>query len=188
MKHFGWKATSFAAVLLYALFGILMLLWPTFLLRFTNYILATVLCAVAVSLIVHYFRVTVTLGAPGFSLALGLLLLLIGVVLFVKPNLLQNLLPFIWGLALVIGGFGKVQMSADLKRVGDSKWWTIMLGAVISLVLGVLCILQPGTIATMLTMFIGISLLAEAALDLIAMLIMRRRVGQSYAGGSGSVR
>ena len=188
MKHTAWGATSLAVVLVYALLGAMMLIWPTFLLNFANYILATVLCLIAIGMIVHYFRNSAISGAQSMSLGLGLLLLLVGIVLFLKPRLLQNLLPFIWGLALVAGGFGKVQMSVDLKRIGDRGWWTIMLGAIVSLVLGVLCVLKPGTIAAALAMFIGISLLVEAALDLYAILLMRKRIGKAFPNGTREVR
>ena len=43
--------------------------------------------------------------------------------------LLASLLPVIWGVSLLIGGFGKIQFAADLRRFGDRRWWTLLLGA-----------------------------------------------------------
>lgn len=82
----------------------------------------------------------------------------------------------IWGVSLLIGGFGKIQFAADLHRFGDRRWWTLLLGAFLSFALGILCLANPIYIAQTIFVFIGICLLAEAVLDLVTLLMVRRHL------------
>ena len=187
MKSNSWGLPGLVAVLIYLLCGLAMLIWPDFMVNFAVYLFAGALCVFGIVLIINYWRSSAYEGALGYSLTLGLLTLLVGIVLICKPNILSTLLPFLWGLAMLVGGFGKVQMSVDLKRIGDNRWWILLIGAAVSLVLGVLCVLKPGAIATALAMFIGISLLVESVLDLVAILTLRKKIREAFPEGTGTV-
>ena len=93
-----------------------------------------------------------------------------------SPLFLAELLPFVWGVALLVGGFGKVQMAADLKRIGDRFWWYALIAALLSFVLGALAITRPVFIAAVLTQFVGASLLVEGVLDLVSFLTLNKRI------------
>ena len=88
----------------------------------------------------------------------------------------MNILPFLWGVAMIAGGFGKFQMAFDLKRIGHNRWWLLLIGALVSFVLGTFSVTQPAFLATVVTQFAGISLLVEAVLDLGALLLIKREV------------
>ena len=173
-KSWGWGITGGALVAFYAVCGLLLLLWPNLALLIADYALATVLCAIGFVMILGYVRGDTLEGMLGYGLAKGLLLALVGVVLFVKPALLITVLPFLWGVTMIAGGFAKLQMGVDLRRISRERWWLMLLGALVSFVLGVFSILQPSFIAYTVTQFAGISLLVEAALDTAAMLTIRR--------------
>lgn len=159
------QGSAWAAVAFYSVCGLLLLLWPTLALDIANYALAIGLCAVGVVLIVRYIRMSALDAVMGVSLALGLVAILLGAVLLLDPKILVAVLPFLWGLTLLIGGFGKVQVAFDLKRIGAKRWWLSLLVAALSFVLGVLAVTKPAFIASVFTQFIGIALLAEAVLD-----------------------
>lgn len=175
---YNWNRTTscWAAILFYAVCGVLLLLWPNLALSIANYALAVILCAIGVIAIVGYARGSVLDGVLGIQLALGLVTVCFGILLFFNPDFLRAMLPFLWGLSLLIGGFGKVQMSVDLKRIGDKYWWTVLIGAVVSFVLGALAVAQPAFIATVIMQFIGISLLVEAVLDLVAFFTINKKI------------
>ena len=115
-------------------------------------------------------------GALGMELALGLGALCVGVLMLLFPELLQALLPFLWGISLLTGGFGKVQMAVDLKRIGENRWWILLIGSVLSFVLGVFAITKPAFLATAMVQFVGVSLLVEGAVDLVAFIGINRRL------------
>lgn len=178
MKKFEWNftSTSLTAIIFYGICGLLLLVLPSEALAIANYAIAAILAVAGVISIISYFRASVVIGRFSFQLAIGLALLSFGVLLFCYPTFLAQLLPAIWGLSLLVGGFGKIQASADLKRFGDAKWWIMLIGALLSFVLGVLSLANPIYIAQTIFVFIGICLLAEAALDLASFIVIRKRV------------
>lgn len=174
----NWSLTgvSLAAIIFYAVCGLLLLLLPTEALAIANYAIAALLLVMGVVCIIGYFRGSVIIGQFGFLLAVGMVLVTLAVVMFCYPTLLASLLPVIWGTSLLIGGFGKIQFAADLRRFGDRRWWTLLLGALLSFALGILCLANPIYIAQTIFVFIGICLLAEAVLDLVTLLMVRRHL------------
>lgn len=175
-KSFKWNVTGWSVILFYAICGLLLLLWPDMALLIANYALAAVLCAIGLALVIGYIRGDAVEGMLGYGMAKGLLMILLGAVLLIRSDILVKLLPFLWGVAMVAGGFTKTQMAFDLKRIGHARWWLMLIGALISFLLGVASILQPEFIAIAVTLFAGIALLVEAALDLAAMFIMKREL------------
>lgn len=168
------QGSIWAAIIFYAICGLLLILWPELALTIANTALSVALCATGVVMIVSYIRMSAIDALKGVSLALGLVLLCVGVLLLFNPDVIINLLPFVWGITLLAGGFGKVQIAFDLKRIGDGKWWLVLIGSLFSFVLGVLAVAQPAFIASSIMRFIGIALLVEAVLDIIAELVTGR--------------
>lgn len=178
MKKFVWNltSTSLTAIVFYAVCGLLLLLLPTQAITIANYVIAGIMAAVGIICIITYFSDSVIVGNFGLRLAGGLALICFSVLMFCYPTFLAKLLPVIWGLSLIVGGFGKIQASADLKRFGDRQWWIILLGAALSFVLGIMCLANPIYIAETILIFIGICLLVEAALDLVSFFVVRHKV------------
>ena len=126
--------------------------------------------------IVSYLRGSILDGVMGLQLAAGLVALCFALLLLFNPLFLAEVLPFVWGVALLVGGFGKVQMAADLKRIGDQRWWYALVAALVSFVLGALAITRPLFIASVLTQFVGVSLMVEGVLDLVSFLMLNKRI------------
>jgi uncharacterized membrane protein HdeD (DUF308 family) len=177
----GWSMIAF-----YAVCGLLLLLLPSLALFIANYALAATLCVVGLIMVVGYIRAEALEGMLGYGLSLGLVLTLLGVALFFNSGILLALLPFLWGVAMLAGGFGKLQMAFDLRRVGQGRWWLLLLAALVSFVLGILSITRPVFVAVVATQFAGASLLVEAALDTAALLTMRRVVKRAQISGKAA--
>jgi uncharacterized membrane protein HdeD (DUF308 family) len=175
-KTLHWSYTGWTVILFYAVCGLLLLLWPDLALKTANFALAGVLCIMGVIAIVDYLRGETMAGILGYGLAKGLILLMVGVWLMIRSDFLINLLPFLWGLAMIAGGFAKVQVAFDLKRVDRNRWWLMLLGALLSFTLGIIAVTRSEFLAYTVTQIAGISLLVEAALDVIALTTVRREL------------
>lgn len=173
-KSFSWSLTGWSVIAFYTVCGLLLLLWPNLALMIANYALAAALCIVGIVMMIGYLRSEAVEGMLGYGLAKGLIFTLVGVLLFIKSDALMTILPFLWGVAMIAGGFGKFQMAFDLKRIGNSRWWLLLIGALISFVLGTFSVTQPAFLAMAVTQFAGISLLVEAVLDIAALLVIKR--------------
>ena len=171
--EFNMSTASLGAIIFYAVCGLLLLLLPTQALAIANYAIAALFGIAGIYNVFRYVKGRGVIGTFGFTLALGLVLLCFSVLMFCYPTFLSTILPKIWGISLLIGGFGKIQASADLQRIHERRWWIMLIGAAFSFVLGIMCLANPIYIAETIFVFIGACLLAEAVLDLVSLLLIR---------------
>ena len=94
------------------------------------------------------------------------LLVALGLAILLKPHSAMNMLCVIMGIEIVADGLFKVQTAMDARRFGLNTWWLMLILAVATGAVGALLALNPATGAESLTRLLGISLLAEGALNL----------------------
>ena len=164
--------------------GLLLILLEDMALRITGYALAAGLILLGIWLVIVYFRSEPMVRIVEAKLAIGLILLVTGAMLAFSPEALKELLPYAWGLALLFGGFLKIQYAFDRKALGSEKWWILLILAAFSLVIGVISLLNPAFLGDRKEMVIGILLTLEAALDIGVFLLLRRKIRKKAAPAS----
>lgn len=120
--------------------------------------------------IVSYFSKDLFRLAFQHDLAEGILLMILGITGAVRPELLLRFIGVVFGICVLTDGLLKIQISLDAKTFGVSKWWLILTAAVITCAAGSFLILDPVGSAEIAAAVLGISLLAEGALNLITVL------------------
>ncbi len=155
--------------------GVLLILIRKDAVTITAYVLAGVMLLCGVWSVIAYKRSEPVQRISGARLAIGLILLVAGALLAFNPNLLEVLLPKIWGLALIFGGFLKIQYAFDEKSVGVSKWWIMLILAAFSIFIGILSLVEPAFLGVNDGKYlaIGIMLVAEAVLDIIVFFLLK---------------
>lgn len=176
------RATGIAAILAYCVSGVLLLMHPQLMTDVTMWALAIVLCAFGVMELISYFRLTPVEGAATHRFASALLALTLGIGVMVDRDLFANFVPRIWGLLLMLGGFVKAQQSVDALRLKSSRWWWLLLGAAVSVVLGFIALTRPAFVRDGIAVYIGVSLIVEAIIDLV-MLILIKVQGKKQSEG-----
>ena len=104
---------------------------------------------------------------PGVSLLLGLMMILLGATIGEIPGLYSAFAPAMWSFILMFGGFSKLAGSIDLKRLGVRNWWLVLILGILSVILGIISLLDPISVAVVSTQFIGASLIAEAVFNVV---------------------
>ena len=61
----------------------------------------------------------------------------------------------------------KIQTSIDPKRFGISRWWLMLILAVIVAAIGILLILMPGETTRLMVRLIGLNLCMDGILNLV---------------------
>lgn len=153
--------------------GILLILFDNLALRITAYVLAGLMILCGVWSVIAYIRSSPTKRITEARLADGLILLIVGVLLAFAPEHLDNLLPIIWGLALLFGGFLKIQYAFDEKSVHVNRWWIMLILAAFSIIIGILSLLNPAFLGESRNLVIGILLVLEALLDITVYFLLR---------------
>ncbi len=111
--------------------------------------------------VIRYFRSSPMEAAAGQLLMRGLIALLAGGFCAFNPEWFIATFPMIailYGVAVLIGGLGKVQITMDMLRAKNSKWWWGAISAAISIICAFVMINNPFSSTVALWWFTGISL------------------------------
>ena len=161
-------------VLFYLIVGALLIWLNEQATTIASYVLAVILAALGFWFIFSYFRSDLEKRTAGTDLASGLISLLSGVVLALSPTSLKEILPAVWGLSLVFGGFLKIQYAFDEKSVGVKRWWIMLIFAALSLAIGTLALLRANVFGGSIgNPIIGIFMIAEAVLDIVTFFLIK---------------
>lgn len=166
--------------------GLLLILLEDLTMRITGYVLAGALILFGGWLLIGYFRSVPLVRIVEAKLAIGLILLVTGVMLAFSPESLKELLPYAWGLSLLFGGFLKIQYAFDRKALGSEKWWVLLIMAAFSLVIGVISLLNDDFLGDKEELVIGILLTLEAVLDITVFLMLKRRIRKNNSASPES--
>lgn len=116
--------------------------------------------------LVGYFSRDLFRLAFQFDLELGILLLVLGLIVLIRPDDLMSFICIALGISILTDGLFKVQIALDSKRFGIKSWWLILALAVVAGTIGVFLIFRSAKSAQFLTVLLGVSILAEGILNL----------------------
>ena len=153
--------------LLYIGLGIFLLLGPGMALNIVCYALGGVVLACAAVQLVRYFTAERGLFQSQLTLIFGLVCLGLGVFLLIRSDIVVRILPVVFGLFVLFDSLGRVQNALELRRCGYSNWKVFLALALLSVVLGVVMILNPFATMELLVMAIGVILVLEGAINLL---------------------
>ena len=164
--------------LLYLALGIFLLMVPGTALNVVCCALGGVVLACAAVQLVRYFVVERGVFQSQLTLISGLVCLALGAFLIIRSDVVVRVLPIVFGLFVIFDSLGRIQNALELRRCEYPSWKIFLLLAVLSVVLGIVMVVDPfGTMET-LVMAIGLILILEGALNLLSalytMLAVRR--------------
>ena len=166
------KFTGVLSILLFLAAGILLLARPQLITDLAIWVFAVVLLGVGLYWAVRYFRSTPEAGAASYDLAEALVAFSAGAVILLRRDLFSAALPMLWGAMLILGGFMILQTAIDFFRMRYIRWWILLLGSLVALVLGALALVRPAFLEGRMPLYVGISLICEAVIDLVSLILM----------------
>lgn len=116
--------------------------------------------------LVGYFSKDLYRLAFQHDLTLGILLLILGGVILVRPESLMLFICITFGIFMVIDGLLKIQVAGQSRTFGIGKWWLIFASAIVTEALGLVLLLRPGEGMDLLMILLGIGMLSEGILNL----------------------
>lgn len=151
------------SILLFVL-GMIFMIFPEVSFETITYILSVVLIINGIYFIVEKES---SFFLSGF-LTLGIIQILIGVVLILNPILMKTLFPIFVGIVMVTKSALDFRISLLLKKYGYNNWLSIFIFSVISIICGLIIIVNPTTIGTIaITTYLGLILSIYAISNII---------------------
>ena len=84
-------------------------------------------------------------------------------------------LGIIYAVALMMLGIEKIQTAVDQHRLGNDRWYIVVISAVIAINCALVIFFNPFATTVYLWVFTGISLIVEAVADIIAFAVNRKK-------------
>lgn len=145
--------------------GLLLIIYPGFTNQALCYTLSAVLIVSGISGLISRYRQTGYPPMP-YEIIWNLATIALGAFVALRSDVIISIIPFFFGLFLLVSGISSLQKASMLKQMGYTgrKNGTIM--AVMKLVLAALIIFNPFSTAIALTRFIGLCLVYDGVSSL----------------------
>ena len=149
------------SVLLFAV-GMCLILWPALITKVICYVIGSIALIAGIIELVIFFARDISVRTVSYSLIIGFLLSIFGLILLLKPDNSAVFFSMLFGVFIIIDSVLKLQTSFELRNLGVLRWWVNLLLALASAVLGVLLVINPFATTNILFVFMGISLVVDA--------------------------
>lgn len=156
--------------LLFCVFGLCLILMPGMMTPVIAVIFGILLILFGIVKLIGYFSRDLFRLAFQYDLALGLFLIVLGVVTILRTDHVMVFIGVVTGIYALVDGLLKIQISLDAKMFGLGLWWLILVSAILAGVTGCFLIFRPMESARILVILLGICFLAEGVLNLVTVL------------------
>lgn len=110
----------------------------------------------------------------GWTLAFGILTLIIGLMMIANPELSITTLPFYVGFVLLFRSFGAIGMATDLKQYGVMDWGTLMVLGVLGVIFSLMLLWNPLFASVSIVVWTGLSFIIAGGFSIYISLKLRR--------------
>ena len=141
VKKLKWNLVLMS--LLYLGLGVFLVMKPGTALNIVCYALGGVVLACAAVQLVRYFAVERGVFQSQLTLVSGIVCLALGAFLIIRSDIVVSILPIVFGLFVIFDAIGRVQNALDLRRCGYDSWKGFLFLPVLSVVLGVVLVINP---------------------------------------------
>lgn len=155
---------------LFCLLGIMLIAIPEFSVSVLAAVFGIMLILFGIFKIIGYFSRDLFRLAFQYDLALGLLLIVLGIITILKTDNVMAFISIVLGIYVLADSLLKIQIALDAKVFGIRKWWAILVSAIAAGIIGCLLIIRPYEGADILVILSGFSLLLEGILNLVTVL------------------
>ena len=167
---------SIISSLLLFLFGLVLAVNAEGFIKSITVAIGVVLLLIGVFPVIDYFRYRKDGLGASIGLISGIFSIVCGLMLLINEDLLMILIPVFIGVWMIINGINKIQVSFEIKDLGEKSWIITFIYSILIIVLGGYFIVNPISGATTVTSFIGIILCIYAVLDIIDCIIIEVKV------------
>ena len=164
--------SSIVISVLMCFLGLVFMIYPQMSFETINYVLAIILIVNGIYFMLENENNILFSGLQ----SIGIVELLLGVVLVLKPDLMQTLLPIIVGIVMVVKAFVNLRFSLALGNYGYSNWLLLLILSIISIVAGTLIIINPHIGSIALTFSLGFLICTYSVTNIIDVLVFKNHI------------
>ena len=114
------------------------------------------------------------LNSTIFDLFSGGILMVLGIFLFMNPQIVVKLLPILLGTFILVDSIWTLKGSFKLKKRGVDTWRLLLFGSLIFIALGISLVINPFTMVKYTVIFAGWIFLCNGIIDLIYLVLLKK--------------
>lgn len=160
------KANALLSAALYALLGLVLLLWPAPTAALLCAALGLVLVICGLLNIIDFLLHRDGSLYASVHLVTGVILAIVGIWLMARPTLVTVIIPRIIGVLVCLHGIRDLRDAVTLRKYGVPRWATALLLGSVTLVLGAVLVFDPFQAFTTVVRIIGVFLIYDGASDI----------------------
>ena len=166
--------SSIALSILMFVIGIIFIIEPEASFNTITYILAIVLI---INGIYFLFEKETSIFFTGF-ITFGVVEILLGVVMFLNPDIVKTLFPIVTGIIMISKSAIDLRFSFLLNNNGYSNWLGLAICAVISIACGLIIIFYPSIGTVALTTYLGILITVYSVSNIIDTIMFKKNINE----------
>jgi len=172
------KLSSVLGSLIYIALGLVLMFYPDIVGKTVCNILGGIAIVLGIVYIAAYLMTSVESRVVQNTngLAAGIILLILGVFIFIKSEMVIALIPFILGFMISLKGIVGIQNTVNLGKFGSGMYKGNLYAAIIITIFGIIMMLNPFSTAKILFIMIGVGLVCSGLVDILANFIMGRKL------------
>jgi|GEM_PF-5855226 len=169
----GNKISSIIIALVYIALGILFIVMPQGVEEALCYVLAVAVAIFGLLYLLGYLVWSSSEDGPSSSgFVIGILMIMLAIFIMVKQDLIITLVPFLFGVMVLIRGLFTVETAFRIRRMGFPMGMPLIMGIVI-MAFGLFIMLFPMEMGEALFILIGAGLLAAGIAGIIEEIFVR---------------
>lgn len=167
---------SILSSVFFIIVGLFLILKPDTTMAIISYAIGSLIMVCGTIFLIKYFMNKNQYTMLSGELILGIICTVLGILLFLNPKALAEIIHFILGMWIIISSVTKIQYSFQLKSYNSRAWIPTMILAAITFIWGLLLLFDPFEGAMLITQIIGTFILIYAVLDLIEIFIIKKNL------------
>lgn len=170
--------------------GMILIVWPDLSGALMCYMLGGALIIMGVIQLIAYYKGQREGFYFKFNMMMGVVLVLLGIWICARPNIILGLIPVVLGFVLLLHAFQDLSYTIDIKNAGVERWWVALAATLITFALGIFLILHPLLAFEMAMVYVGIGLVYNGVSDFVLIILAgyyRRKADKRVRDFAGSV-
>jgi uncharacterized membrane protein HdeD (DUF308 family) len=123
--------------------GVALIIRPDLFTRVVGLIVGGIITTMGAVALMRYFIRTKTDPDNASGLVSGVILVISGVFVMVRPDFIPKVIAFVFGAYMLISGITNIQGSMNLKKNSNTRWTKAMVSAVLTALAGLLLVINP---------------------------------------------
>lgn len=167
------KSNIVAQAVVSIVVGLLLMFWPGITIITVLYLVGIIFAIMGISSLINYFKAPESARITGM-LATGVFFCLVALIVFLFPQVIAGFFSVILGIILVICGVVNAVRSMELKKYGNNAWIVSLILSSLIAIGGIVIIANPFATTALLVFVLGLIIASNGIVDLIIEAQMRK--------------